>query len=335
MKLLRKILFPLNPLYYVAIYIRNKCFDFGVFSSKTYEMPIICVGNLSVGGTGKTPMVEYLIQMLKPSCSLAVLSRGYGRKTDGFILADSKSTAQILGDEPIQIAQKFPDIKVAVDADRRHGIKSLKTLDNPAKIIILDDAFQHRAVKAGLSIILTSYDNLYCQDVVLPAGNLREPRSAASRAQIIVVTKCPEDLPDSKKQWIKDCLRPMPSQQLFFSSIVYSQTIIAKKKTQPLEWLKNQKFSLVTGIAKAAPMVNYLENLGLVFDHLEFSDHHVFSNKELDLIGSKSLVLTTEKDFFRLESLHHPALYYLPINIQINASTEFETLVADYVKKFD
>ena len=288
-----------------------------------------------MGGTGKTPHTEYIAKILKDKYKIALLSKGYRRKTQNFKYVHIHSKSLDVGDEPLQTKKNLPNQVVAVDHQRVNGVQKILNEHQKTQVIILDDAFQHRAVKAGLSIILTSYDNLYCQDVLLPAGNLREPRSAASRAQIIVVTKCPEDLPDSKKQWIKDCLRPMPGQQLFFSSIVYSQTIIAKKKTQPLEWLKNQKFSLVTGIAKAAPMVNYLENLGLVFEHLEFSDHHVFSNKELDLIGSKSLVLTTEKDFSRLESLHHPALYYLPINIQKNASIEFENLVVHYIKKFD
>ena len=199
MKLLRKILVPLNLVYFLFVWVRNKAYDWGLFKSKSYDFPVICVGNLSMGGTGKTPMVEYLIRLLAPTKSVAVLSRGFGRKSQGFVLADSNSNNNTLGDEPLQIKSKFPGVTVAVDDDRQHGIACLQALDHPPKIILLDDAFQHRRVQAGFSVLLTSYNNMFCDDIVLPAGNLREPRSGAQRAQILVVTKCPNNLSNAEK----------------------------------------------------------------------------------------------------------------------------------------
>jgi tetraacyldisaccharide 4'-kinase len=173
-------------------WLRNKSYDFGLKSSTHFDVPIICVGNLSVGGTGKTPMIEYLIRLLKTNYKIAALSRGYKRKTKGFVIANKTMTALDLGDEPFQFYKKFEDVIVSVDANRRHGIKQLMALEHKPDVILLDDAFQHRKVKAGLNILLTSYDNLYCNDIVLPTGNLREPKSGAKRAGVIVVTKCPK-----------------------------------------------------------------------------------------------------------------------------------------------
>jgi tetraacyldisaccharide 4'-kinase len=333
MKLLRKILFPLNPLYYSVVFLRNKCFDFGIFKSKSYKTPIICVGNLSVGGTGKTPMIETLIQLLQKDYNVAVLSRGYGRQSKGFVLAKNTSTAKILGDEPYQIAQKFPNVTVAVDANRQRGIDCLLHLNLPPNVILLDDAFQHRKVKPGLSILLTAYDNLFCDDSVLPSGNLREPRFGAQRAQVVIVTKLPNDLNSIEKENIAERLALHPNQKLFFSSIVYSNEIESKTDSILLEELKTKNFTLVTGIANAKPLVNYLKRLNLNFEHLEYDDHHEFSEKELKEICSKSFVLTTEKDFSRLQSLQHKALYYLPITTQVYDMSALEKIVKDFIKK--
>jgi len=332
MKLLRKILFPFNPLYYSVVFLRNKCFDFGIFKSKSYQTPIICVGNISVGGTGKTPMIEALIQLLQKEYNIAILSRGYGRKSKGFVLAKNTSTAKILGDEPYQIAQKFPNVTVAVDANRQRGIDRLLHLDLPPDVIMLDDAFQHRKVKPGLSILLTAYDNLFCDDVILPSGNLREPRTGVQRAQTVIVTKSPNNLSSIEKDNIAKRLALHPNQNLFFSSIVYSSEIVSKTDSIFLEELKTKNFTLVTGIANAKPLVNYLKRLNLNFEHLEYDDHHEFSKKELKEISSKSFVLTTEKDFSRLQSLQHKTLYYLPITTQIQDVSTLEKIVKDFIK---
>ena len=334
MKLLRKILFPFNALYYTVVFLRNKGYDLGVFKSKSYALPIICVGNLSVGGTGKTPMIELLIKYLQSNYKVAVLSRGYGRQSKGFVRANASSTAQILGDEPFQIAQKFPKITVAVDANRQRGIETLLALDTPPELILLDDAFQHRKVTAGLSILLTAYDHLYCDDVVLPSGNLRESRSGAQRAHIVVVTKCPADIKEQEKEHIKKRLGLSAKQQLFFSSIVYEDNIYSSTETKPLKSIEHKQYTLVTGIANAAPLVQYLRSLGHKFEHLEFPDHHEFSKQELNKISSKSIVLTTEKDFSRLKTLNHDALYYLPITTKMDSQDRFEHSVKEFIDLF-
>ncbi len=333
MKLLRKILFPFNVLYYSVVYLRNKGYDLGVLKSKSYPLPVICVGNLSVGGTGKTPTIEFLISLLQSNYKVAVLSRGYGRQSKGFVLADASSSAQTIGDEPFQIAQKFPKITVAVDANRQRGIETLLALDSPPEAVLLDDAFQHRKVTPGLSILLTAYNHLYCDDIVLPAGNLRELRSGAQRAQIVIVTKCPTNLGHLEKQTIKKRLALQSGQQLFFSSIDYDEHIYSATEKLPLQTIKNKKYTLVTGIANAAPLVQYLESLGHEFEHLEFADHHEFSKQELRQISSKPLVLTTEKDVVRLQSLQHKALYFLPIKTNIDEHDVFENDIKNFINQ--
>jgi tetraacyldisaccharide 4'-kinase len=188
------LLFPFSILYGWITSIRNFLFDKGIFKSYSFDIPIIAVGNLSVGGTGKTPQIEYLIRLLSPNYKIAILSRGYKRKSKGFVLADPTSNAEILGDEPFQIYQKFPNTIVAVDADRKNGIENLLVLNEKPDVILLDDAFQHRKVKAGFYILLTGYDDLFYSDFILPAGNLRESRSGAKRANVIIITKCPKDI---------------------------------------------------------------------------------------------------------------------------------------------
>ena len=197
MKFIRIILFPIVPIYYTVTWLRNRLFDRGIMPSKSYDIPVICVGNLSTGGTGKTPMIEYLIRLLKHQKSVATLSRGYKRITEGFVLADGDATADTIGDEPYQFYRKFKDITVAVDSNRQNGIEQLLQLEPKPNVILLDDAYQHRKVKAGLNILLTPYYKLYTDDIVLPTGNLREPRSGANRANIIVITKCPSDISDA------------------------------------------------------------------------------------------------------------------------------------------
>ena len=335
MKLLRKILFPFTPLYYVVVFLRNKLYDWSFFKSKSYEFPLICVGNISVGGTGKTPMVEYLVSILNKNHQLAILSRGYGRVSKGFVIAGLQTTSKAIGDEPFQIFNKFKDVIVAVDSDRQNGLELLKQHHPSTDVILLDDAFQHRKVLAGFNILLTAYDHLYCDDYVLPTGNLREPKSGAKRAQLIVVTKCPENLSELDKTAITKRLNPASNQTVFFSSIQYSDTLISSDSSRALADLKGTYFTLVTGIANPTPLVKYLKNLGLDFEHLNYKDHHEFSISELEFIHSKPLVVTTEKDFSRLNPKAHNGLFYLPIQLTIDKAEEFERLVVSYVKRYE
>ena len=336
MKLLRYILFPIVPFYYLVTWFRDKLYDFGIKSSRSFNVPIICVGNLSVGGTGKTPMIEHLIRILGNKHKVATLSRGYKRKTKGFIVADKNISVQDLGDEPFQFFKKFKDLIVSVDANRCNGIDNLLNLKQKPDIILLDDAFQHRKVKAGFNILLTSYGNLYTNDFVLPTGNLRGPKSGAKRADIIVVTKCPNSISEAEKSEIKNQLKPLQHQHVFFSSIVYSKTIKNEVEEINIEDLKGKKFTLVTGIASANPLVEYLNSKSLTFDHLNYKDHHDFSEKDIDLIKSKEFIITTEKDFIRMEPFlkGNNTVFYIPIEISIENTSEFEDLINNFIVNF-
>jgi len=332
MKFLRFILFPIVPFYYLITWFRNIMFDKGWLASKSYDFPIICVGNLSTGGTGKTPMVEYLIRLLKDDVNLATLSRGYGRQSKGFKLGDASTNATILGDEPFQFYNTFSeDIKVAVDADRQSGISNLLRLKDKPDVILLDDAFQHRRVKAGLNIMLTTFDNRYTKDIVLPTGNLREPKSGAKRANIIVVTKCPEEITEINKQDIIAEIKPLAYQQVFFSKIRYSDKVYSENKTIAIDQLTDD-FKLVTGIANAKPLVSYLKSKDLSFEHLNFKDHHEFLSSEIEYLSKYELIITTEKDYMRLktEASLQGKLFYLPIKIDIDNSDKFDAIIKTY-----
>ena len=332
MKLLRKIFLPFNLVYFLIVFTRNKLFDCSALKSISFDFPVIGVGNLSIGGTGKTPMIEYLVRILVNEYKIAVLSRGYGRKSNGFVMSGDSVSSEIIGDEPYQIKNKFPEIIVAVNNDRKAGIDLLKKYNPNLDVVLLDDSFQHRKVKPGLSILLTCYKDLYCDDILLPAGNLREPISGANRAQIIVVTKCPKILSDFEKKEVFKRLNIKNHQKLFFSSIVYDDHIKSFDNTKSIDYLKNKKFTLVTGIANAEPLLNYLDVLGLHYEHLEFPDHHKFTKNQLRLISSKTIVLTTEKDFTRLNSVKNNSIYYIPIKIEIDNSVEFINSIKDFTK---
>ena len=309
---MRFLLLPFAILYGLGVRLRHFLYDRGWLSSKRYPFPILCVGNLAVGGTGKTPMVEYLVRLLGQE-QVAILSRGYRRKTRGFFLADDSATAMTLGDEPYQYHRKFPRATVAVCESRQEGIERL--LENPHfKYIILDDAFQHRKVQAGTNLLLTSYDKLYTQDFLLPVGSLRDIRSRARKAQIIIVTKCPE-LTQAEQEKIIQQLKPLPSQKVYFTSIAYSDRVYSHEDSQALKDFIATPFTLVTGIANPTPLVDFLEKQGASFEHLAYSDHHHFSNRELELLRQKGRILTTEKDYVRLEGALS-TLYYLPIETQ-------------------
>ena len=335
MKLLRKIFFPFVPVYYLVSSLRNKLFDLNILKSKSYNIPIICVGNLSVGGTGKTPMIEYLIRLLKNDHFIATLSRGYKRQTSGFLLANSGTKVGELGDEPFQFKHKFNDILVAVDEDRQEGIEQLLALNSPPDVILLDDGFQHRKVKAGLSILLTQYTKLYINDMVLPTGDLRESKSGAKRADIIIVTKCPKDLDDLKKEVIRKKLKLNSYQELFFSFISYQDTICSLEKSIPIDNLVSVHFTLITGIADSRPLIDHLISKGLTFDHINFKDHHNFNEKDIDKFSNQELILTTEKDFMRLRNkLDSSKLYYLSIKTELINGGDYNKMIKQFVIKF-
>ncbi|AFL79972.1 lipid-A-disaccharide kinase [Aequorivita sublithincola DSM 14238] len=335
MNFLRKLLFPFSLLYGGITALRNVMYNKGWLKSKSYDLPVICVGNLSTGGTGKSPMIEFLVSFLKEDHKIAVLSRGYKRKTTGFLEVLANSSVEKVGDEPLQFKKKYPNITVAVCEERQTGIEKLK---NMVDVILLDDAFQHRKVKASLNILLTSFDSLYCNDCMLPAGNLREPKFGAKRANIIVVTKCPENIDESKIEAIKQKLNPKPHQQIYFSKIGYSAEIMNAKEVKSLDYLMDKEFLLVTGIANPKPLVSFLKKKGLKFEEKSFPDHHNFTTSEIEKLKNHQLILTTEKDFMRLQSITNSVeIYYLPIRTEIlkDGEEDFKNRILRGVKLKD
>jgi tetraacyldisaccharide 4'-kinase len=336
MNLFRKILFPFAILYGLITSIRNFLFDKGILKSYSFDLPIIAVGNLSVGGTGKTPQIEYLIRLLSERFSLATLSRGYKRKSEGFVLGNANSSAEILGDEPFQFFQKFPSIQVAVDADRKNGIEQLLAQNKKPEVILLDDAFQHRKVKAGFYVLLTSYDDLFSDDFLLPTGNLRESRSGAQRADVIVVTKCPTTLSDVAQAQIKERIIRYSKATVYFSSIAYDAAVYSKTTSIPVAEIQQSDCVLLAGIAKPASFFDYLKNANSVC--LTYPDHHHFSDSDIQEIKQKAgnkRIVTTEKDYVRLkDSILQEQLYYLSIRTSfIVDSDQFDAEVLNYLKK--
>lgn len=337
MKFLRILLFPFAIIYGFITSIRNLFFDKGILKFTSFNIPVIAVGNLSVGGTGKTPQIEYLIRLLSEKYKVATLSRGYKRKSEGFVLADTTSNAEILGDEPFQYFQKFPQIQVAVDANRTNGIQQLLAQNNPPEIILLDDAFQHRKVKADLYILLTAYTDLYCDDFMLPTGNLRESRSGAKRAKIVIVTKCPESLSLDEKNKIKSKLKLNSNQQLFFTSINYHDVAFSKSGQIPVAEIQKLDKLLLAGIAKPEPFFNYLNKDD--DEVMKFPDHHHFSDNEIAEIKAKAnnkLIVTTEKDYVRIaDKFPKEQLFSLPIKSEfLGDANMFDKLILDFVEHF-
>ena len=334
MNVLRKLLFPFAILYGLVTSIRNFLFDTGIRKSYSFDIPVIAVGNLSVGGTGKTPQIEYLIRLLSDKYKIATLSRGYKRQSRGFILAKAGTNTKILGDEPFQFFQKFPSIQVAVDADRKNGIEQLLSQSVRPEVILLDDAFQHRKVKAGFYILLTSYVDLYSDDFVLPTGNLRESRSGAKRADIIIVTKCPFDLSLDEQDNIKKRLKVAVNQELYFTFIAYDDFIYAENRKITVNEIQSATKLLVAGIAKPESFFAYLQGSNDVC--LSFPDHHNFTDKdilEIKKLAQNNSIITTEKDYVRLKgSLPSEQLFYLPIQSSfVSGSENFDKTILDYV----
>lgn len=338
MNSLRKLLFPFSIVYGLITWIRNKCYDRGVFKSHQFNIPIISVGNLSVGGTGKTPMIEYLVRLLSHK-KVAILSRGYKRKTTGFLLANDISSTVDIGDEPYQYYQKFKNILVAVDEKRVNGIKNLLKLENPPEVILLDDAFQHRSIKPGLSILLTPFGDLYVDDCVLPAGNLREFKLGAKRADMVVVTKSPLNISEENQQKIENKLSLLPRQQLYFSGIFYQENLHGGKENITFNKLKDYQILLITGIANPNPLLKYLSEKEINYKHFKFPDHHAFSQDEIQEIKNefdqisteKKLILTTEKDYVRIFAVLENC-YFISIETKIiSKEADFSQKIKNYV----
>lgn len=332
MRKLRLLLFPVAGIYYLVTLTRNKLYDTGIFKSKKYDIPVICVGNLSVGGTGKSPMTEFVVRLLHHDYKVATLSRGYGRKTKGYLDVHPENQATMVGDEPLQFAQKFKNIQVAVCEDRQTGIETLLSKVNAPEVIVLDDAYQHRKVEAGFYILLTAYSDLYSNDFLLPAGNLRESRAGASRADVVVVTKCPENLSSQEQVSIVDSLNVNKTKQVYFSTISYDEKVYSALGPVQLNRLKVKKVTLVTGIANPKPLSEYLTSQGLSFSHEAYGDHHNFTSSEIEMLDKLDCILTTEKDYVRLRPLLKMSdLYYLPIKAQF---LDGEELLSEEIKNF-
>lgn len=344
------LLYPFSLIFGFIIVIRNWLFDRKILRSQSFDIPIIGVGNLSTGGTGKTPHAEYLIRLLSNKYKVATLSRGYGRSTKGFHAATTFSTPSEIGDEPLQFATKFNNLQVAVDENRCHGIRELINRYPKLDTVILDDAFQHRALKQGLSILLTDFYHLYTEDYLLPAGNLREPRSEAKRADIIIVTKTRKVHSPITRQRLIDSLKPLPHQSLYLSYIKYGQIIPVQKKECPLKKGKvaNTIF-MFAGIANPYPLEDHLKSLCIDLITLTFPDHHRYSAKDItritkewdDIFTRNKLLVTTEKDLMRLKEpgiwdlVVNLPLHYIPIEIDFHEGDKeaFDRQILDYVEK--
>lgn len=347
MKMLRWILFPIAILYGLVTIIRNLLFELAVFPSKSYPVPVIAVGNLSVGGTGKTPHIEYLIEMFSNQCSVAVVSRGYKRKTKGLLVVNNTHTAIEAGDEMFQLKSKFPNTSIVVSENRRKGIDYLLKNNSAPLIILLDDAFQHRWVQPGLSILLTSYDKPFSNDYILPLGYLRECRQGAGRADIIIMTKFPKDLqPDSA--YFRKQLKITTKQSLFFSRIRYGELLAVMDKTRREVPMKAvDSIILICGIAHPEPLQKYLSGFCKNLILFKFADHYQFSEKDLEKVKDKFIeikhtqvrIITTEKDFARMQNtqlmnvMANLPLYVLPITIEVDDEKVFKKKIADYVGK--
>ena len=344
LKSFRVVLLPFALVYGGAVIIRNFLYNKNYLRSVPFNFPLICVGNIAIGGTGKSPMVEYLIELLHPQFKIATLSRGYKRKTTGYLLANEKSTALDIGDESMQFHNKHPDVAVAVGEERLVGIPQLLQDKPDLDAIILDDAFQHRDIKPGLNIVLTEYSNLYAHDFFFPTGDLRDQRASANRAEIIVITKCPADLWEDNKQKLLRLIKPLPHQKVFFTTINYGIPYHIVDKTQ--RTIKNtDEILLVCGIANPRPIKEYLLKHAYTYYQKNYSDHHIFSIDDLrdikeryeSIDAPEKFVLTTEKDAVRLvkfaDELAQIPIYVLPIKHKFlfNEGEEFNKLVISFI----
>ena len=344
-------LLPLSWLYGLGVKFRNMLFEIGILRSESFDVPVISVGNITVGGTGKTPHVEYLIELLKDKAKVAVLSRGYKRRTRGFVIADDNATAKTIGDEPLQMKRKYgDDITVAVDRKRCHGIRQLTSDENGIDVILLDDAFQHRYVQPGVNILLVDYHRLIIYDKLLPAGRLREPLSGKNRADIVIVTKCPHDLKPMEFRVITKAMNLYPFQRLFFTCLEYRNiTPVFGSGEQSLDSIgKDCHILLLTGIASPQQMIEDLSPRCPHITPLTFGDHHTFTSSDVARINNEfaalphpKMIITTEKDATRLIAVEglseevRGAMFALPVKIRFMLGQEesFNEKIIGYVRK--
>lgn len=347
LKSFRYFLLPFSVLYGTAVWLRNKLYDWKILKSAKFNFPLICIGNLATGGTGKTPMTEWLVTHLKAEYQLAILSRGYKRRTKGFALANENTTALEIGDEPMQFHLKFPDVTVAVGEERIIAIPQILYQRPEIQAILLDDAFQHRAVEAGLNILLTEYQNLYTRDLPFPAGDLRDLRSSSKRAQLIVVTKCPEQLTIEARKKIELEMRLLPAQTCFFTTIEYG-TPYHLFNGSKMSITNEQDILLICGIANPRQLKHYLTKQTKGYEMLRYADHHIFKISDLEemksryqsMEGNQKIMLTTEKDAVRLHKfkaeLEEYPIYVLPIKhaFLFNEAADFLNLIRGHIQSF-
>lgn len=347
------LLFPLSVLYGFITDLRNFFYNRGFLKSEAFDIPIICVGNITVGGTGKTPHTEYIARLLSKDFIVAILSRGYKRNSVGFKLGSDISTVDELGDEPFQMLNKLPEVTVAVDKDRIHGVKRLLILKPGTDVIILDDGYQHRRLKPGFTILLVDYSRPVSKDHMLPYGNLREHKKNIRRADLIIITKSPRDLPAEQKKLLRDELLSKRSRAIFFTSLKYEMPVSVfenNKKIYP-EWnsFSTSGAVVITGIARPEPLIIHLKKLFSEIKHLDYPDHHNFTDVDMQscLSAFKELkttlryLITTEKDAVRLRNLSNMPveikdnLYFIPVSIQFHGheKEQFDKLITDYVRE--
>ncbi|TKG92474.1 tetraacyldisaccharide 4'-kinase [Puteibacter caeruleilacunae] len=347
-------LYPISWIFGTVTYFRNKLFDYKILKSKEFDLPVISIGNITVGGTGKTPHTEYLIDLLKEEFKVATLSRGYKRKTKGFVLAGNHSKSTSIGDEPLQIKTKFPDIQVAVDEKRVRGIQNLLKFKKDIKpdVILLDDAFQHRYVKPGLNILLIDYNRPISEDKLLPAGSLRESSQGINRANIVIMTKCPEKIQPIQRRIISKEINLRPYQNLFFTTLEYGklQPAFQGNAKQIDAFYTEQAYSvlLVTGIANPKPIRDYITPFAKRIEEISYPDHHHFTQKDMTNIaqkldtmdGSRKIIITTEKDVMRIRDMEvdgaiSSSLFYLPIRIKFldSEGKQFDKKILNYVRE--
>lgn len=345
--IVRVLLYPFALIYGAIMWLRNRMYDAKFFTSIGFSLPVITIGNLSTGGTGKTPHVEYLIRLLQYRFVTATMSRGYKRHSQGFVLADAQSNALRIGDEPMQYHIKYPDLAVSVAEDRMLGIPALLQRRPNIEVIVMDDAYQHRSVKAGFNILITDYSRPFYKDHILPFGSLREGRNAYKRANVIIVSKCPPDLSTAAAQEMEERIAPLPHQKVFFTGIQYDAPYNLIDR-QPID-IRNKNIILVCGIARPEPLVAFLESHASSVHRLTYKDHHYFVTADLEEIKAahdnwqteNKIIATTEKDAARLY-LHYDKLKewgitiaVLPIEVIVlfNKAHEFDNLVFNYVEQ--
>ena len=341
------LLLPIAFIHHIILIIRHKLYDWHLLKSKRFDMPVICVGNLALGGTGKTPHVEHLIDLISEQYRVCVVSRGYGRKTKGFQLANGSCCAETIGDEPMQYVCKFNDILVAVDENRSRAIELMDTLDRPPELYLLDDAFQHRSIQAGFNILVTAYDRLYCNDFLFPAGMLRDVRSAAKKADLIMVSKAPDHLDEHEKAEIFKKLKPLPHQKVFFSSLEYEPLKAVNPAANDFDVECANTALLFCGIANPKPLINRMKTQFKQVETLTFGDHHPYTEHEIkhilekveQLPGEKKIIVTTEKDYTRLINspylcqFESVPLFVAPVRVFIHEEEKFNHEILSYVRK--